>query len=126
MKKTLLVVDDELSIRMLLEHFLGSDYNVVTHENGKHAYEWLNNGNQPDLILADLEMPVLDGFELLTKVHSNKNTSTIPYMIVSGKNKTENYMKSFRMGAIDFLQKPFTPEELTSRVKTILKERRPE
>ena len=121
MKKTLLVVDDEISIRLLLEHFLGEEYNVVTKENGKTAYDWLENGNHPDLILADLEMPKLDGFELLAKLQGNKQTQSIPCMVVTGKTKTDNYMKSFRLGAMDFLQKPFTPEEIKNRVEIILK-----
>ncbi len=120
MKKTLLIVDDELNIRLLLEHFLGEEYNVVTKEDGSMAFEWLNNGNHTDLILADLEMPVLDGFELLTKMRSNQQMQTIPCMIITGKTKTDNYMKSFRLGASDFLQKPFTPEELKNKVETIL------
>ncbi len=123
MKKTLLIVDDELSIRLLLEHFLGEEYNVVTTEDGMKAFNWLEKGNHTDLILADLEMPVLDGFELLLKLRSNKITETIPCMVVTGKAKTDNYMKSFRLGASDFLQKPFTPEEIKSRIEIILKEK---
>jgi len=122
MKKTLLVIDDEISIRLLLEHFLGEDYNVITKEDGSTAAEWLENGNRPDLILADLEMPRLDGFELLVKIRMNNSTKMIPCMVVTGKNKSDNYMKSFRLGANDYLQKPFTPEELKSRVRTILKD----
>ena len=123
MKKTLLVVDDELSIRLLLEHFLGEEYNVVTKEDGKTAYDWLEKGNHTDLILADLEMPLIDGFELLVKLRDNKLTQSIPCMVVTGKTKTDNYMKSFRLGAMDFLQKPFTPEEIKNRVETILREK---
>ncbi|GDX53017.1 hypothetical protein LBMAG27_20640 [Bacteroidota bacterium] len=123
MKKTLLIVDDELSIRLLLEHFLGEEYNVITKEDGRKAFDWLEKGNHTDLILADLEMPVLDGFELLVKLRENKETQTIPYMVVTGKAKTDNYMKSFRLGANDYLQKPFTPEEIKSRVEIILKEK---
>ena len=123
MKKTLLVVDDELTIRLLLEHFLGEEYNVVTKEDGKMAFDWLEKGNHTDLILADLEMPVVDGFELLVKIRESKQTQLIPCMVVTGKTKTDNYMKSFRLGASDFLQKPFTPEELKSRVETILREK---
>ncbi len=121
MKKTLLIVDDELSIRVLLEHFLGEEYNVVTKEDGSKAFDWLENGNHTDLILADLEMPVLDGFELLVKLRNNKQMQTIPCMVVTGKNKSDNYLKSFRLGASDFLQKPFTPEEIKSRIEIILK-----
>lgn len=123
MKKTLLVVDDELSIRLLLEHFLGEEYNVVTKEDGKTAFDWLEKGNHTDLILADLEMPVVDGFELLVKIRESKQTQLIPCMVVTGKTKTDNYMKSFRLGASDFLQKPFTPEEIKKRVETILRQK---
>ncbi len=121
MKKTLLVVDDEIGIRLLLEHFLGEDYNVVTKEDGKKAFDWISIGNYPDLILADIEMPEIDGFELLNKLRTNEAMKSIPYMMITGKGKSENYLKSFRFGANDYLQKPFSPEELRTRVDNILK-----
>ena len=120
MKKTLLVVDDELSIRLLLEHFLGDEYNVVTKDDGQKAFDWILTGNQPDLILADIEMPVLNGFELLDKIRTDNKMKEIPYLVVTGKGKSENYLKSFRHGASDYLQKPFSPEELKTRVHGIL------
>jgi DNA-binding response OmpR family regulator len=120
MKKTLLVVDDELSIRLLLEHFLGDEYNVVTKDDGQKALDWISTGNHPDLILADIEMPALNGFELLDKIRMDNEMKGIPYLVVTGKGKSENYMKSFTHGANDYLQKPFSPEELKTRVHSIL------
>ncbi len=121
MKKTLLIVDDELSIRILLEHFLGEEYNVITKEDGQKAFEWLEKGNRADLILSDIEMPVLNGFDLLIKIRENKKLGVIPCVVITGKGLPDNYEKTLRLGATDFIKKPFTPEEIKSKIEIILK-----
>ncbi len=63
MKKTILVIDDEMSIRMLLENFLSKTYNVITRNDGQEGLKYLEEGNMPELIVADIQMPNLDGYD---------------------------------------------------------------
>lgn len=118
MKRKILVVDDELSIRMLLDNFLSDDFDVITKENGYEAMTWLQDGNQADLLLVDINMPMLNGYEFTESVRKFKGMSDIPVLMLSAKQKSEDRIKSFASGADDFIQKPFNPEELMIRIKT--------
>lgn len=121
MKKTILVVDDELSIRMLLENFLGDDYEVITKENGAEAMEWLDEGNTPSMMLVDIDMPKLNGYELTETIRKNNGMSKVPVIMLSSKQKSADRIKSFNAGADDYLQKPFNPEELLIRIQAIFR-----
>ena len=117
MKRKILVVDDELSIRMLLDNFLSDDYEVITKENGYEAMSWLQDGNQADLLLVDINMPMLNGYEFTESVRKFKGMSDIPVLMLSAKQKSADRIRSFAAGADDFIQKPFNPEELIIRIK---------
>jgi len=121
MKKKILVVDDELSIRMLLENFLGDDYEVITKENGYEALSWLQDGNKSDLILVDIDMPMLNGYDLTESIRKQDGMSNVPVIMLSSKQKSADRIKSFEVGADDYLQKPFNPEELQIRIQAIFK-----
>lgn len=116
MKKTILVVDDEISICMLLQNFLSQDYRVITLCSALEALEWLN-GNLPDLIVSDIQMPKMDGFEFLTKVRKQGFTKHTPVVMLSGRAESKERIKCYRLGAQDYLTKPFNPEELEELVK---------
>ena len=116
-KKQLLVVDDEPGVLLLLEHYLGETFDVVTAEDGKRANEWLEAGHVPDLVLADIEMPVMDGYELLRRIRTNPATEHVPCLMVSGKNKNLHYLQAMRLGADGFIGKPFTAAELQNKVQ---------
>jgi DNA-binding response OmpR family regulator len=121
MKKKILVVDDELSIRMLLENFLGDEYEVITQENGYEALSWLQDGNKSDLILVDIDMPMLNGYDLTESIRKQEGMSTVPVIMLSSKQKSSDRIKSFEVGADDYLQKPFNPEELQIRIQAIFR-----
>ncbi|HQF27772.1 MAG TPA: response regulator transcription factor [Bacteroidia bacterium] len=121
MKKKILVVDDELSIRMLLENFLGDDYEVITKENGYEALSWLQDGNKSDLILVDIDMPMLNGYDLTESIRKQDGMSNVPVIMLSSKQKSADRIKSFEVGADDYLQKPFNPEELQIRIQAIFR-----
>ncbi len=121
MKKTILVVDDELSIRMLLENFLGDDFTVVTKENGYEAMTWLQENNQADLLLVDIDMPMLNGYELTEAIRKLKGMEHVPVVMLSSKQKSADRIRSFSAGADDYLQKPFNPEELLVRIQSIFR-----
>ena len=80
MKKKILVVDDELTTCVLLEHFLSSEYEVFTTNSGIEALTWLES-NLPDLILSDIQMPKMDGFELLQEIRLKGYTKHTPIVV---------------------------------------------
>ena len=114
--KKILVVDDEITICLLLENFLSEDYDVVSLNDGSEALEWLE-GNLPDLIISDIEMPNMDGYEFLTKVRERGFTKHTPFIMLSAKSESKERIKCYKLGAQDYLTKPFNPEELEELVK---------
>ena len=116
MKKNILVVDDEVSICLLLENFLSADYEVVTKTNAIEAYEWLET-NLPDLIICDIQMPGMDGYTFLQKVRDRGFTRHTPFVMLSAKAESKERIRCYKLGAQDFLTKPFNPEELEELVK---------
>jgi len=116
MKKKILVVDDELTTCVLLEHFLSAQYDVVTTNSGSEALTWLD-GNLPDLILSDIQMPKMDGFELLKEIRLKGYTKHTPIIMLSGRTESKERIKCYQLGAQDYLTKPFNPQELEELVK---------
>jgi DNA-binding response OmpR family regulator len=121
MKKKILVIDDEITIRTLLEKFLGNQYEVTAMGNGQEALSWLQGGNMPDLMIVDLEMPSMDGFEVLRQVKSSGFFRSIPVLMLSGVDSSAERVKCLRAGALDFMIKPFNPEELTIKIDILLR-----
>lgn len=121
MKKRILVVDDELSIRMLLDNFLSEDYTVITKDNGYEALSWIQEGNSADLILVDIDMPMINGYDLTKSIRKQSGMQTVPIIFLSSKQKSEDRIKSFTAGADDYLQKPFNPEELLIRIQVVFR-----
>jgi len=116
MKKKILVVDDEISICMLLQNFFSQDYEVTTIYSAIEALSWLE-GNLPDLIISDIQMSEMDGYEFLTKVRDRGFTKHTPIVMLSGQAESKERIKCYRLGAQDYLTKPFNPEELEELVK---------
>ena len=115
-KKLLLVVDDEPGVLLLLEHYLAEAFEVITASNGAEALELLQAGLIPDLVLSDIEMPVMDGYELLRRMRAAEATRDVPCMMVSGKNKNLHYLQAMRLGAEGFIGKPFTADEINRKL----------
>ncbi len=120
MKKKILIIDDELSIRMLLENFLSKTYDVVTKVDGLEVMKYLEGGNIPDLIVADIQMPNLNGQELLEQIRASGFFQHIPIIVLSGIESSQERIKLLKMGADDFIVKPFNPEELSIRIENII------
>jgi CheY-like chemotaxis protein len=116
MKKTILVVDDEQNIRILLENFLSQDYDITSKNDGLEALEWLEV-NLPDLIICDIQMPNMDGYQLLEKIRQRGYTKHTPVIMLSGTEASKERVKCYRLGAQDYLTKPFNPEELEELIK---------
>jgi DNA-binding response OmpR family regulator len=121
MKKKILIIDDELSIRMLLENFLGKEYEVITKKDGQEGLAYLEEGDLPDLIVADVQMPNIDGYAFLEKVRASGFFKHIPVIMLSGIESSQERVKCLKMGADDYVVKPFNPEELSIRINNILK-----
>jgi DNA-binding response OmpR family regulator len=121
MKKTLLALDDEISILKILDFYFGKSFNVVAKKNGKEALEWMQQGVIPDVIVADINMPELDGVEFIRQIRSSGFFKEIPLIILSGNEESSDKIKCLRAGADDYLIKPFNPEELEVRIENILR-----
>lgn len=120
MKKKILVIDDELSIRLLLENFLKKEYDVTTKNDGLEALKWLEAGNIPDLVVADIQMPNLDGYEFIKNVRASGYFRDIPLIMLSGIESSSEKVKCLKLGANDYIVKPFNPEELSVRIELLL------
>jgi len=116
MKQKILVIDDEESICLILENFLSVNYDIVIKNDGLQALEWLE-GNLPDLIICDVQMPNMDGNQFLEKVRQRGYTKHTPVIMLSGTEASKERVKCYRLGAQDFLTKPFNPEELDELIK---------
>lgn len=120
MNKTVLVIDDEPVMRKLLEQFLNKKYEVTEMDDGKSALQWLYSGNIPHLIVADLNMPEINGFEFLEKVRGSDYFESVPIIILSGEESSTERIKCLKLGANDYIIKPFNPEELMLRIDNLL------
>ncbi|MBT3209791.1 MAG: response regulator [Bacteroidetes bacterium] len=120
MKKKILVIDDEATIRTLLVSFLSRKYNVVSQNNGAEGLAWLQEGDIPDLIVCDVEMPKLDGYEFIKSVKASGYFKNIPLIMLSGLDTSAERVKCLKMGANDFIVKPFNPEELDVKIEIAL------
>ncbi|MFA6125848.1 MAG: response regulator [Bacteroidales bacterium] len=121
MRKKILVIDDEITIRTLLDKFLSQLYEVTALGNGQEALTWLQGGNMPDLMIVDLEMPSMNGFEFLQQVKSSGFFRSIPVLMLSGVDSSAERVRCLKAGALDFMIKPFNPEELTIKIDILLR-----
>lgn len=121
MTRKLLAVDDEKAILMILNFVFGKKYEVIQKTNGKEALEWMQQGNLPDVIIADMNMPELNGYEFITQIRSSGFFRDIPLVMLSGNESTADKIKCLKAGADDYLVKPFNPEELEARIENIFR-----
>ena len=112
----ILIVDDVMSNVLLLKVLLTNEkFNIVTATNGQQALEQVKKEN-PDLILLDVMMPDMSGFEVAQRLKSDIETKDIPIIFLTALNSTADIVKGFQVGGNDFISKPFNKEELIIRV----------
>lgn len=112
----ILIVDDVMSNVLLLKVLLTNEkFAIATASNGRQALEQVEKEN-PDLVLLDVMMPDMSGFEVAQHLKSNPNTADIPLIFLTALNSTADIVKGFQVGANDFISKPFNKEELIIRV----------
>jgi two-component system sensor histidine kinase/response regulator len=115
--KTILVVDDDGDMRHAVDAILtGDSFHVLQAENGIHALEHVKH-EVPDLILCDIAMPLMDGYEFLKAIRENPNFSRIPFVFLTGIDEKRYIRDGMLSGADDYLTKPFTSEELRAIVR---------
>jgi len=118
--KTILIVDDAVENLDILGEFL-ADYDVIDAINGEDALDIVENEEKIDLILLDIMMPDMNGFEVCERLKNNPNTADIPIIFITAKTDANSIEKAYDIGGIDYITKPFKLKELLARVKRELK-----
>jgi len=120
MKAKILVVDDSKTDLLLIENML-TDYNTITAENGREALEKINQNRNIDLIILDLKMPVMNGFEFLKELNKHRRYQKLRTIILTNLDEIENEIKGLKLGAVDYIRKPINIESLRLRIDIHLK-----
>lgn len=121
-KHTILLVDDHLEILDFISDDLSDNYHVVSAMDGQQALNELENTNI-DLIISDVMMPKMDGFELCSIVKKNPNLKHIPFIILTAKNGIQAKIEGLEFGADAYIDKPFSPSFLKAQIGSLLKNR---
>jgi CheY-like chemotaxis protein len=120
MKKKILAIDDSKAIRFLLQTVLGKNYQVVTVPDGYAAMYYLTHREQPDLIIADPQLPDMEDWELVHQLSSSGMYGNIPLLILSGLDKNETESKCAEYGVAGYFLKPFNPVEVIECIDSLL------
>lgn len=122
-KPLILIVDDEIGVRELLIDALSlSDFEPAEAKDGMSALAFMRK-RQPDLLIIDVNMPVMDGFELLERIRSNQDET--PAIMLTARKDRADVTRGLKLGADDYIAKPFGLEELTLRIKAVLRRSQP-
>ncbi len=121
MEQTILIVEDDKFLRELISRKLACEkFRIEEAIDGEEGLKKITE-SKPDLILLDLILPGLDGFEVLERVKDNPSTSSIPVLILSNLGQRDEIERGLKLGAVDFLVKAhFTPEEIVDKIKIVL------
>lgn len=119
-KGKILVVDDEINITQILEFSIGAEgYEVITASNGEEAIDKARR-EQPNLIILDVMMPRIDGYEACRILKSNPLTKNIPVVLLTAKGREIDKRLGYEVGATDYIIKPFSPNKLIERIHELL------
>jgi phosphoserine phosphatase RsbU/P len=119
-KKTLLLVDDTPANIQIVNSILRDTYKIRIATNGAKALELANVVPWPDLVLLDVMMPEMDGYEVCTRLKMAADTRDIPVIFLTGQTEIEDETRGFEVGAVDYIHKPFSPAVVQARVRTHL------
>ena len=118
--QTILIVDDEPINIKALQLVLGEEHNLVFATTGEMALQMAVEEPQPDLILMDIVMPGLDGFEVCRRLKSDERTHNIPVVFLTARWETSEEAKGLELGAVDYIRKPFSPPIIKARIRNHL------
>ncbi|HHE76645.1 MAG TPA: response regulator [Candidatus Parcubacteria bacterium] len=123
MAKKILVVEDDKFLRELISQKLTKEgYDIAEATDGEKGFESVKK-EKPDLVLLDLILPIIDGFEVLSRIKSDPVLAQIPVIILSNLGQKEDIEKGLKIGAADYLIKAhFTPAEIIEKIKNVLKQ----
>jgi DNA-binding response OmpR family regulator len=120
-QKILIVEDDKFLRELIARKLISENYEIIEAIDGEEGLKKVKE-QKPDLILLDLILPGIDGFEVLTKMKEDPTLSSIPVIILSNLGQREDVEKGLKLGAVDYLVKAhFTPNEIVEKVKAALK-----
>ncbi len=120
MKMKILLIDDIKEFCALVKIFLSSHYEVIIARDGLEALSLLESGLKPDVIVTDLMMPRLDGYQLISKLKNNEPFKKIPVIVLSNIDKKQDRDELKRKGIYGYLNKPFSPDELRDNLTQML------
>ncbi len=120
-RQTVLVVDDTPDNLSLMTSLLKDIYRVKIATNGNKALQIAFSKEPPDLILLDIMMPEMDGYEVCRHLKSDPQTTEIPVIFLTAKSGIEDELKGFELGAVDYITKPISPPVVLARVRTHLR-----
>ncbi|MBN2612680.1 MAG: response regulator [Bacteroidales bacterium] len=121
-RQVIMLVEDNADFLFYLKDNLKMNYSIIEASNGLEGWQ-LAQQKIPDLIVTDIMMPEMDGIELCKKIKSDKNTSHIPVILLTGRTSNKKRLEGFELGADDYITKPFSFEILESRIKNLILQR---
>ncbi|MBN2167814.1 MAG: response regulator [Actinobacteria bacterium] len=117
---SIVIAEDQSDIAHLVDYRLTKlGYEVTWGKNGREALDFIRQ-QHPALVILDVMMPIMDGFEVLRELKSDPETENIPVIMLTAKSMEEDILKGFDSGAVDYIVKPFSVSELAARVKAVL------
>lgn len=115
-----MLVEDDLFMQQVINQYLKGKFLITTFDNGMDAWIFLQQGAEPDIIIADLDIPQITGLELLKQVKASSFFNTIPVLILSGEESSNVKIDCLEAGADDYMVKPFNPRELEVRIRKMI------
>ncbi|HPB82371.1 MAG TPA: response regulator [Spirochaetota bacterium] len=118
----ILAIDDDKNVLKLIEKQIqGTGYRLITALSGKEGIEYAKSGN-PDLVLLDIMMPNINGFEVLKQLRHDEITSRTPIIMVTSKKEKEDVVRAMRLGVVDYIVKPFSADNLKQKLASALRQ----
>jgi DNA-binding response OmpR family regulator len=115
---TALLIEDNADVAYLLQYMLQRDgYAVQTLGNGRDAQQYIAESQATDVVILDLMLPYIDGYELLTQIRESTSWREVPVVVLSGKVSERDIVRAIELGADDFVTKPYKPLELSARIR---------
>ena len=120
-KPTILMVDDNPNNLVQVNNLLRQDYRIKVANNGQTALRIAAGAEQPDLILLDIMMPELDGYEVCRRLKADPHLRDIPVIFLTARSSVEDEQHGLELGAVDYITKPISPPVMLARIQTHLK-----